>query len=1784
MPKTVEFPELGAVDFPDEMSWDEVNAAITDNHSNITASLKSARIQQMEAETVAADPPTASDKFVQTIRSIGKGAIRGAAGIPKLIGEVSAGVNRLVYDGGEPGTVRSGDPKDLLTYQAGKALEDSAETASPDVPGLEGSFLFTDVPSGIGQVGGALATGGAVKGAVQGGLGALGVKAAAKIGADVAVTSTLSQMAASEFDDAYQRSVERGDSQDLALGKATAYSVFATAVEAKLGVGRLAKRFGLAEPTKEALEKTAKEGIAKATVKELTAGFTEEALQRAAQDFIVDGAIDINAVVREGGAGGLVQALLGGLAHSQRRGAAKQTLDWISDRQAKGMTIDEMKETGLKMDTLQELGIPVRIDKVEGDGDFNLPGGEASAPAAAAQAEVAPSVSTDQSQPAPTTGLTVEDASKHMTKVLGSKLPSYVEVYSTPGEVSESGGVVKGSNFAGKIRLNVGNIESTDDLEAVLLHEGFHTVEQMPEVKASLEALQRTLTPKQIEETLIRGYSEQEAPVEAVARMLEQEHLDGKQRSAWERVWATVRTALQTSLGWAGVRFQDVDARRILASSMRRLRADATVDQRGASETIAPVAQSRVDAPLVQSAVQPSVAAQPAPVQQTPGQLPTVPPPEQPRFSLGEPRGGPVRQHTEQLNASIDIDDTIKERIRNYLYERRNNKNDAAFAAELVAGNGPDRAEHVFRDQSVGMPEAVRTMIGHAVIKAWGQLERQARMEGRTDQANRIADRTAAFIDNDVLPRSTEIAQALQAFSVFSYLTPSGWIATTKRIIETARGNVLADMVKPVKEIAGGMRQINEETLAQLPNAADVQAATVDAVDQTIEADSEVNQEIRKEASKAFGNLAGIVITQFSGQSKETLAARLKAELQISDEEAAKLAKRVERKWASEVERYKRGLKKRTAEQRTLWQRYQNLIATTVAAQVKVHLAKPNPKGALEVFSSRVASALGAQVRAALPAKAPGKPELTDIQVIGEALKNPEKYREAWARVVSVLQSELVDQPGVLQQLEEVFAQDPELIAPTRLDGAIASKLKALRFKIGDTVKRHFLERSAVQRRLADSLIKDAGVQGEAALTLAARISSRFAKLAEEKRRKLLAQMAKDPNTARVVKRKTTQERLIELANLGGFDDAAALEAVSESLGLPSLTAEAKAEIVKRADALQQMPEGSNQRGEATVQIMNFIARQKGLSWWELPMAFWYANTLSGPITHAVNAASNLLSLGGNVASVLAHNPTAIGTATSAIYRGFVQGGREARSILGTGVSKAASVKMESQGPLELMQDSDLKGAGKILKHWRYVGRMLSATDQLFYAPAKEVKAAVLARGLAKREGLKGQRLAARVREILGNDTAAKQLAKAQATTEGLTGLAYARRVDQIMEAQRPETIREDAHEFALLTTFNGTPYGLLGAIADGFNMIHRKAVVTRMVVPFVNVVANVTNETLNYSPVGFGRAAWAHWNVRTKGQGRIHGRDITSLDTVHDAYAKASLGLLATGALLALAAAGAGDDDYWFAISGAGPVTPDQRKALRATGWIPHSLRIGKRYWSYANTPLAVPLAIVGNYLDALKYRKLEETDILNRVAFAVGTAGNVVVQQSYLDNVAQLLGSLDHVSARSADQRAVDVVSRSVTTLAIPQALRQIDRVFDPAMTEPGTVVERVVAQIPFARRNLKPALNSLGEPVVLSPASRFTSAEKGDEIWTVLSAKQAWPSVPDQGYFTPEEHYSLVELRGTLLKGALVGALPRIAAAPPDEAKRIVSSLSGEATLRAKATLGLDRVERLRKLEAP
>ena len=112
--------------------------------------------------------------------------------------------------------------------------------------------------------------------------------------------------------------------------------------------------------------------------------------------------------------------------------------------------------------------------------------------------------------------------------------------------------------------------------------------------------------------------------------------------------------------------------------------------------------------------------------------------------------------------------------------------------------------------------------------------------------------------------------------------------------------------------------------------------------------------------------------------------------------------------------------------------------------------------------------------------------------------------------------------------------------------------------------------------------------------------------------------------------------RLLPLVNMGAFSDEAAYNAIAERLRLPAWNPDTAAEIEAKAKALQELPEDSVQRQEASVQLMSDILKAnikeaRGMQSFsplmQISSALWSAGILSAPPTQIVNASMTTASV-----------------------------------------------------------------------------------------------------------------------------------------------------------------------------------------------------------------------------------------------------------------------------------------------------------------------------------------------------------------------------------------------------------------------------------------------------------------------------------------------------------------------------------------------------------------------------
>jgi len=1033
-----------------------------------------------------------------------------------------------------------------------------------------------------------------------------------------------------------------------------------------------------------------------------------------------------------------------------------------------------------------------------------------------------------------------------------------------------------------------------------------------------------------------------------------------------------------------------------------------------------------------------------------------------------------VREFIDQLSNPTAGEPDIAQRVSNLLYERRTNESDAAFAARVMTAiGGPAQAVDVFTDGANGLPGSVRMMLGQLIIKAFG-------VAGQHDAAARFYDETfAAHI--------TDTAQSLQALSAFLALTPEGKLIWARRKIERAAQTIAAPL-KPQSDAAQReIEQANQEGIEAATASKDVQAAAREAVDAALE----------KQAATPGTELANAI-------RQEVLDGLVKAGL----------------------------LTQREAE-----------------------IAGLHYEGTAD--NSTLADKLK---RAGIP--------LHDERAT--AINNLYKARTKAEREKIRSRARKARQ----QQTAKEAVQGDE----AAVDLAINRAMRDLRVKFGQIIRQHHTQVDATGKTLAEKIAAASGLNEADARKLADAVQKRFAQLVTDRKRAALEKLLK-PVPART--RPQLIERLISATNLGALSQERFWQAVQNSLDLPQWSNELAERIRKQVDVIERIPADQVERKQkAQIELLNIIERAKGVDFFDLGLAFYKTNLLTGLTTTLKNVASTAQAVMAEWPVQLLINPSLapdwLILAGETIKNGMSGGVRAAADNWRTGMLTGSRVdKVQAGRVLELTQFAQSGGvplrAGigmgavrrllesdpglpylalwkpttvtgqavknlaelrvvRFLNAWKYVTRGLGSQDMLFFKPSEEARAMLLALRLARSEGLHGEVARDKARQIMGYTQKAVATATTQAEAEGLTGAALKRRVAEILNANRPLELREDARDYALRATFNNHPYGMMGWIAEALNKgkAHEDPkirVATNLMFPFTDIIANVVNAQLNFTPIGL---------IRAHGRRQILGSKLESLtvdqkaELQRELYVKAFLGTALLVGLSLKLAQYLDDEDPPLAIYGAGPTNDNDRRGLEAKGWISHSIKIGDRHWNYGNSTLAIPLAWLGNYHDRLRDARIYQDkatlrvgqDIPMMLAGVAAEGGLAITEQSFLTGMMQLNDILDANSAEQRGRAFLKLGIKNVTSGVIPNALRQVDRAFDPQVYEQRSTTGILVNNIPFVRGEKgQPALNALGMPVTRPLLSQFTSSQAdADPIVKTLAETGNWPTLPNRNEIYP------------------------------------------------------------------
>jgi hypothetical protein len=800
---------------------------------------------------------------------------------------------------------------------------------------------------------------------------------------------------------------------------------------------------------------------------------------------------------------------------------------------------------------------------------------------------------------------------------------------------------------------------------------------------------------------------------------------------------------------------------------------------------------------------------------------------------------------------------------------------------------------------------------------------------------------------------------------------------------------------------------------------------------------------------------------------------------------------------------------------------------------------------------------------------------------------------------------------------------------------AVKDGMKELDQKIDDIIRQHYTVYEAAKQTLADKLVQGAGLTEVEATKLADTVKAEFERLATERKKALVEQYAKrkfgDKKTARP--KAGIEEELILLSNTSAFSDKEFAEKYGEMRGWPRLTEADIAELNRLSDRIQTAKEG-RPKLEATEDLLSFQENLAGVSKWEIAQSVWFANLLSGFGTQLVNFMSNQANVAFEMA-VYAAKSTAKGkpmdglNAARLLGYAYKRAYYEGDAVLRTGYSPIRG-RVDIPPALERYKFPKYLAMYSGLKAVR---RIMVGADVIGFEPLKELRAYQYAAMKARSVDPSPIDMQ-RALDIMNRNDESIANAEAQAKSEykdemdaidqqGLTGVARKkavakaerdrkRRAFELVEKGRdPEVVQESAR-FAARSTFNYTPEGFLGSIAKHLNGLLRDRPELRYVVPFVNIIANVTNEALNYDPFIGGLRAYYGGSIFDTRSGKANKGMTEAQKKMHreDLITKASIGLFLQVAFLLLSHPG-DDEDPLIEITANGFNNYKQNSEMESKGlWKPYSFRFrGTDTWiSYRYTPLLFNFALIGHLRDAEKYRK-ERLDDAMYTKYAVAFSRNIttITDATFLSTTADALGWINDVKEDGFEGLAKSA-AKTVKAMVIPysallsQMQQNIDSAFDiPKLDARGSLAVELIRNTPvayFVRDKYPIRLDALGDPIVPtggmfnrllttsdpSPSKLqefFMAAPAPDEYWSLMIEKRYPLSAPaknrlfvydpDLGkdrFLTDDELFTFYRERGEFMKTSIKENFDALSKADNKEFAKAMAKIGSMATTIAKA----------------
>lgn len=837
----------------------------------------------------------------------------------------------------------------------------------------------------------------------------------------------------------------------------------------------------------------------------------------------------------------------------------------------------------------------------------------------------------------------------------------------------------------------------------------------------------------------------------------------------------------------------------------------------------------------------------------------------------------------------------------------------------------------------------------------------------------------------------------------------------------------------------------------------------------------------------------------------------------------------------------------------------------------------------------------------------------TELQGTGASNELIEKFIQDTDKYLNDETSRILQDTLGFRIDEKTGKAIPKPLLSQKIQEEAEAQFKAIK-NLKDISKLSTSDEGNFKQNLISRIITEVGMDEQNATELATLISAQMEKamLAQrsenvDKAIKKAQEILLNNKVKSTANQRTILQKLIEMANMGVLDSEMVYEAFRQTHDFPKgfmpYDAEFANTLREWGDRISKLPAGvirSIEEEKMGRALMNKSKFTTG----DILASYWYFSLISQVSTSAINALSGGFNLMFNVATWASYNPKTIIPMMRALYSAV--SGKQSPAVNSflyvmrnglnpSGMQDEKRAKYPKTNVLEGATPENVPkivyyltnfGDGKInfLPDWmntalknvnpRQLMRILRATDMFLREAAYEAKAAQLGAADFTREGFD---MAKRQAEL--------ELASSQATGKQKEQEVIIR-ANEIYREQRlkEEEKRAMAEQASLETAFNQDPQGLFGMLANFVNGLLAKYPATKFVIPFTNVVANVTNEFLNYTPI------FSQYRlIRAKQSGMKDPFTQGRADKEYEIAIKGMIGIAAMLAPFIIQALTGGDEEDqeerpYIQFYAEGPKDPRQKKIWQQRGGQKYSIRVGDTYYSYLYTPLVIPLAsgaMLQEELKSMKKKgeKVQAEDIGKLVASAITAPFSIgfvaVLNQSFLTGLADLL---EFKESQNPVEKGTQFVGGIISRMLVPGAFRDINKLYTEDKAVGGDYLSNFFKDMPGSVNFLNKDVNYFGDDAkfpsavqesgfgrrLASVVGRIVSTEQPDPAWDVLYRNNLTPPAWDSSLswdngkrMTKEQELQFIREAGPMMRDAIIDIQGDLDELPLDEAQDLLST---------------------------